>query len=156
MTKGEKFPLVPPLGYHMAEGGGGEKQMTNRSPLLDVLIRKVEAQAAEKPDSLAVLVGELKLVIASDTDPHPLSGALVEGVPGRVVRGAGFRRRAHPAASKIVTCPPPRLASFDLPELWDHDLPDENQDEAGWPTDQSLAFRMPVTTRTISSGSPNP
>jgi hypothetical protein len=48
------------------------------------------------------------------------------------------------------------LASFDLPELWDHDLPDENQDEAGWPTDQSLAFRMPVTTRTISSGSPNP
>ena len=60
--------------------------MLDPSPALGALIREVEAQAAEKPDPVAILVGMLKLVIASEADPYLLSGALVEGIASTIVR----------------------------------------------------------------------
>ena len=52
---------------------------------LDALIHEVEAQAAEKPDPVANLVGILKLVIASEADPYLLSGVLVEGIASTIL-----------------------------------------------------------------------
>jgi hypothetical protein len=53
-------------------------------PDLDALIRQIEAQATEFPDPLAILIAMLKLVIASDTDPYLLAGALVEGIAATI------------------------------------------------------------------------
>lgn len=67
--------------------------MPNRNPALDALIREVEARAAEKPDSVAILVGVLKLVIASEADPYLLSGALVEGIASTILQRIPEERR---------------------------------------------------------------
>ena len=60
--------------------------MPDRNPTLDALIREVEAQAGEKPDPVAILVGVLKLVIASEADPYLLSGALIEGIASTITQ----------------------------------------------------------------------
>jgi hypothetical protein len=48
------------------------------------LIRDAEANAAEQPDLLAVLIVLLKMVTASDADPYPLAGTLVEGIAATI------------------------------------------------------------------------
>jgi hypothetical protein len=69
--------------------------VTDRSPALDALIREVEARAAEKPDTVAIMVGVLKLVIASDADPYLLSGALVEGIASTIVQRIPDEKRGE-------------------------------------------------------------
>ena len=69
--------------------------MPDRTPALDALIRAVEAQAAEKPDTVAILVGVLKLVIASEADPYLLSGALIEGIASTIVQRIPEERRGE-------------------------------------------------------------
>jgi hypothetical protein len=69
--------------------------VTDRSPALDALIREVEARAAEKPDTVAIMVGVLKLVIASDADPYLLSGALVEGIASTILQRIPDEKRGE-------------------------------------------------------------
>jgi hypothetical protein len=67
--------------------------MPNDNPTLDAMIREVEARAAEGTDSIAILVGVLKLVIASEADPYLLSGALVEGIASTILQRIPEERR---------------------------------------------------------------
>jgi len=62
----------------------------------------VEAQAAEKPDPVANLVGILKLVIASEADPYLLSGVLVEGIASTIL----YQRLLNPTLAPHVMAGP--------------------------------------------------
>jgi hypothetical protein len=75
--------------------------VTERSSSLDALIREAEARAAERPDTVAIMVGVLKLFIASEVDPYMLSGALIEGRldhPAAHPRGEARRGRRRSGA----------------------------------------------------------
>jgi hypothetical protein len=65
------------------------------------MIREVEARAAETPDSLAILVGVMKLVIASEADPYLLVGALVEGIACAMVQRIPVERRAEAGVEAV-------------------------------------------------------
>jgi hypothetical protein len=69
--------------------------MPDRNPALDALIREVETQAAGKPDPVAILVGILKLVVASEADPYLLSGALVEGIASTLMQRIPDEKRSE-------------------------------------------------------------
>jgi hypothetical protein len=69
--------------------------MPDRSAALDAMIREMEARAAEKPDGVAILVGVLKLVIASEADPYLLSGALVEGIASTILQRIPNEKRGE-------------------------------------------------------------
>jgi hypothetical protein len=69
--------------------------MPDRNPTLDALISQVEAQAAERPDTVAILVGVLKLVIASEADPYLLSGAMIEGIASTILQRIPDEKRGE-------------------------------------------------------------
>ena len=60
--------------------------MPGRYPILDSMIRQVEANAAAEPDNVAALAAMLRLVIASDADPYILVGVLIEGLAEAIVQ----------------------------------------------------------------------
>jgi hypothetical protein len=53
-----------------------------RFQAVEDLIRQVETKAADEPDTLALVVALIKLVIRSEVDPYLLSGILIEGECG--------------------------------------------------------------------------
>ena len=75
--------------------------MPERNPVLDALIREVEAKAAQRPDTVAILAAVLKLVIASEADPYLLSGALIEGVATTILQRVPEERRAEVAVEAV-------------------------------------------------------
>jgi hypothetical protein len=75
--------------------------MPERIPVLDALIREVEAKAAERPDTVAILAAMLKLVIASEADPYLLSGALIEGIAATILLRVPEERRGEVAVEAV-------------------------------------------------------
>jgi hypothetical protein len=69
--------------------------------MLDAMIRQIEAQAAERPDPVAIPVGVLKLVIASEADPYLLSGALVEGIASTILQRVPDEKRGEVAVEAV-------------------------------------------------------
>lgn len=75
--------------------------MPERIAVLDALIREVEAKAAERPDTVAILVAVMKLVIASEADPYLLSGALIEGIAATILQRIPEERRGEVAVEAV-------------------------------------------------------
>ena len=65
--------------------------MPTHNPMPDAMVREV---AAQKPDSVAILGGVMKLVIASEADPYLLVGPLVERTASSMLQRIPEERRA--------------------------------------------------------------
>ena len=70
-------------------------------PDLDEMIRQIEAKAAQLPDPLAVLIAQLKTIIASDADPYLLAGALVEGIATTIAAKLPPKRQGVVAVATV-------------------------------------------------------
>jgi hypothetical protein len=70
-------------------------------PDLDELLRKIETEAADGPDPLAILVALLKLVMVSDADPYLLAGALAEGIAATIAKKIPAARQGEVAVATV-------------------------------------------------------
>ena len=72
-----------------------------RFEAVEDLIRQVESKAADEPDTLALMVALIKLVIRSEVDPYLLSGVLIEGIANTLARRIPEDRKREVAAQAI-------------------------------------------------------
>jgi hypothetical protein len=70
-------------------------------PAVEELIREVEAKAADEPDTLALLVALIKIVIRSEVDPYLLNGVLVQGIASTVSSRIPSRRKRQVARETV-------------------------------------------------------
>ena len=71
------------------------RNVANRFPALDALIRDVETIAADQTDPLAVLILLMQMLIRSEVDPYLLNGALIEGIAATIMQRIPAEKRGE-------------------------------------------------------------
>jgi hypothetical protein len=69
--------------------------------VVEDLIREAETKAANEPDTLALLIALIKVVIRSEVDPYLLNGVLIEAIATTVNNRFPDPRRRQEASGII-------------------------------------------------------
>jgi hypothetical protein len=67
--------------------------MEKRFQAIEDLIREVETNAVDQPDTLALVVALIKFAIRSEVDPYVLNGLLIEGIANTINKRIPRRRK---------------------------------------------------------------